>query len=284
MHEVLTLKGWRFSGVGRVVPRLQVMAELGLPNKRLQVTADPLTLTIAVSNEILASAAMPEPIGLLRDGQQVFWELPLPASAIEYIDALSPGPDIRLDIKLSGRLWVTEVEPDPEPRFRSAFESGQAVAVDLNRNGSHAETVPISRLDWLEKVLTPIGWGSYIWTEVRLPPLPKGDKWKRAWDHVLEAERQLRLCNDPGVFLACRAAVEGLAPEPKQLLASLPEGAKRSALDELFKQLTHYVHEGRHVAKDGPAVGTFDVNRADALLALGMTKLTISYLAAIQAG
>jgi hypothetical protein len=93
-------------------------------------------------------------------------------------------------------------------------------------------------MDWVERVLTPIGWGAYIWSEVRLPPLPNGEMWSKAWAHVEEADRQLRLANDPGVFSSCRAALEGLSANPKQIMAFMSDGPKKSALDELLIRLT----------------------------------------------
>jgi hypothetical protein len=138
--------------------------------------------------------------------------------------------------------------------------------------------VQVARSDWYEQVVERLGIGSYVITPVYLPY--GVETWQATLGHMDEALRALVQGNPPGVFGACRAAIDALPGDKIEIFAAMPEGKKRDAINELTKSIGVYIHSGRHVVPNtgGEEAGEFPVNQRDALFAYNMTKLLLSQI------
>jgi hypothetical protein len=98
-----------------------------------------------------------------------------------------------------------------------------------------------------------------------------------------EALRALVQGNPPGVFGACRGAIDALPGDKIDIFAAMPEGKKREAIDLLTKSIGKYVHSGRHVVPNagGEQAGEFPVDQRDATFMYNMTKLLLSHIASL---
>lgn len=136
----------------------------------------------------------------------------------------------------------------------------------------------MARSDWYERVVERLDAGSYLITPLYLPY--SLDTWQSTLGHTTEALRALVRGNPPGVFSACRAAIDALPGNKTGIFAALPEGKKRDAIDELTRSIGKYIHSGRHVVPDtgGEQAGEFPVDQQDALFAYNATKLLISHV------
>lgn len=61
--------------------------------------------------------------------------------------------------------------------------------------------------------------------------------------------------------------------------AAIADLGKRTALDQLVRQLVNFLHEGRHPSDNGPQQGQFPVDHRDTTFALAMSKFFLSYIA-----
>lgn len=144
--------------------------------------------------------------------------------------------------------------------------------------------VQVARSDWYEQVVAKLGLGSYIVTPLYLPcGLPS---WQAALGHLDEAARAIVQPSPPGVFGACRAAIDALPGDKTAIFASMPEGKKRDAIDELTKAIGKYIHSGRHVVPNGgeegeEQAGMFPVDQRDAMFANNTVKLVLSHIASV---
>jgi hypothetical protein len=141
--------------------------------------------------------------------------------------------------------------------------------------------VQVARSDWYEQVIEKLGLGSYVVTPVYLPYGVK--TWEPTLGHMNEALRALVQGDPPGVFGACRAAIDALPGNKTDIFAAMPEGKKRDAIDELTKSIGKYIHSGRHVVPNtgGEQAGEFPVDQRDALFAYNVTKLLLSQTASL---
>jgi hypothetical protein len=116
-----------------------------------------------------------------------------------------------------------------------------------------------------------------------MPPAPYGQAMAKAMVMLKEAEEQFRLGHDPGVFQHCHAAFEVLEGWPKQILDKMADRGKAVQVDAMLKGIANYLHTGRHPSKTGDEAGTFAVDHQDAEYALGLTKMTLAYIARLLA-
>ena len=139
----------------------------------------------------------------------------------------------------------------------------------------------VARSDWYEQVVEKLGIGNYLVTPLYLPYGVKA--WQPTLGHMNDAMRALVEGNPPGVFGACRAAIDALPGDKTDIFAAMPEGKKREAIDELTKSVGKYIHSGRHVVPNtgGERAGEFPVDQRDAVFVYNMTKLLLSQIYAL---
>lgn len=126
-----------------------------------------------------------------------------------------------------------------------------------------------------------LGIGSYLITPLYLPYGVK--TWQAPLGHMDEALRALVQGSPPGVFGACRAAIDALPGNKTDIFAAMPEGKKRDEINELTKSIGKYIHSGRHVVPNtgGELAGEFPVDQRDAVFVYNMAKLLLSQIYAL---
>jgi hypothetical protein len=72
--------------------------------------------------------------------------------------------------------------------------------------------------------------------------------------------------------------METLIGFPTGVYTAVPDGLKSKRINAVAKAIGDYLHAGRHVAKDGPREGEFDVDHRDAQFALALTKSLLALL------
>jgi hypothetical protein len=138
--------------------------------------------------------------------------------------------------------------------------------------------VQVARSDWYEQVVAKLGIGGYLLTPLYLPVRVK--TWQAPLRHLDKAAEALAQGNPPGVFAACRAAIDALPGDKTAIFTAMPEDKKRDEIDALTKSIGRYIHSGRHVMPNpgGEQAGEFPVDMRDALFAYNMTKLLLSHI------
>jgi hypothetical protein len=175
-------------------------------------------------------------------------------------------------------------------RYRHSFPQGDGKAQGLGDADTwHLEPsgtqnvmeldVQVARSDWYEQVVEKLGAASYLVTPLYLPYGVK--TWEPTLGHMNDALKALVQGNPPGVFAACRAAIDALPGDKANIFGAMPEGKKRDAINELTKSVGKYIHSGRHVVPNNGEVqaGEFPVDQQDALFAYNATKLLLSHAA-----
>ena len=138
-------------------------------------------------------------------------------------------------------------------RYRHNYEPGSDLARGLEEpNGWHVQTIgatggaeldlQVARSDWYEQVVEPLALGSYLVTPLYLPI--GVSTWESSLGHLNEALRALVIADPPGVFSACRAAIDALPGNRTDIFAAMPAGARRDAIDELTKRIGIYSTPG----------------------------------------
>ena len=205
-----------------------------------------------------------------------------PQAALPYL--LNPDPPqgrITLTLAFKGLLRYQHHYPDGDERASGLGEPDTWHIKTIGNNSLHELDVQVARSDWYEQVVGQLHLGSYLITPVYLPyGLPS---WKAALSHLDEAARAIVQPSPPGVFGACRAAIDALPGDKTAIFAAMPEGKKRDAVDDLAKAIGKYLHSGRHVVPDsgGEQAGEFPVDQRDAMFVHNLTKLLLSHIASL---
>jgi hypothetical protein len=264
----LTIENLR--GIGTVTPRLEFSGNVRTLQADAKATVLWLEARLLLGTELLGSGAMTQAgLTIVPTEMPVSFQIHLSHAAITFIERQFRSPRLALTLQFAGMLWFEDGGANtPTPRFWGPEPS----ATDL--------LFPVPRSDWVSLVLEPLGTAGWVLLDFEMPEIPEVSAWRKAVAHVNDAERAYRLGQDPAVFSACAAAFESLG-DPKALVATVDDSVKRARLDELVRQLHQFLHSGRHVSNDAasPSIGQFPVDHQDAMAALAMTKVLVSYLA-----
>ena len=205
-----------------------------------------------------------------------------PQAALAYlIDPQPPQGRITLTLVFRGLLRYRHSYPTGDARGQGL---GEPDTWHVESTGNHSFVdldVQVARSDWYEQVVQQLGVGAFLITPLYLPH--GVDAWQASLRHMDDALRALIQGNPPGVFGACRAAIDALPGDKIDIFAAMPEGKKRDAIDELTKSVGKYLHSGRHVVSNtgGEQAGEFPVDQRDALFAHDMTKILLSEIASL---
>ncbi len=174
-------------------------------------------------------------------------------------------------------------------RYRHSFqqrahELGEPGVWHIESTGDQALLeldIQVGRSDWYEQVAAKLGIGGYLLTPLYLPVGVKA--WHATLRHLDKAAEALAQGNPPGVFAACRAAIDALPGDKTAIFAAMPEGKKRDEIDTLTKSIGKYIHSGRHVVPNagGDQAGEFPVDMLDAVFVYNITKLLLSHVASL---
>lgn len=277
----------RATGVGTVLPRIQVSAAARTAREALTVTRGQLVASVYLGHELLG-AGSPLFIGFISSLQTpLVFDVFVDRRALHYLQEQVTGPSLSLTLHLSGILWLRDGTPGEQRRTQAHIDFGDEAPVPVNttRTGGGL-TIAVARSDVYTQLLEPVGIGRYSLMEMPIPSVPDPERWRAALDHLAEAEKQWTLGNDAGVFSSCHAALESCtfaAGETKHtnLLAGIADEEKRKALDALIVKTKALLDSGRHVSKQPGSAqqGWFPVDHRDAEFARLHARLLVTYLA-----
>ena len=201
---------------------------------------------------------------------------PITDAALSTVAADVDGDTISLSIELHALIrgrW----NPERASAIQPEFPNGEWGFVFP---GPASLTFDVPRSEWLTKVVGPLGRQTFVHLALALPDAA-GSAYAAGVARVRDAERSYVLGDDASVLAHCRGAIEAMPGYPNGLVQGIENGRKRAEADRLVRQVGLFLHLGRHVDMAGDDVGDYPVDHRDALLALNMTRLIISYLAAL---
>jgi len=202
---------------------------------------------------------------------------PVSRRALNFVNQSARGHVIDFSLTFRGLLLARESTDGQFHVLPANLSSDEWHYIDIATNPNSAQ---LTKSLWLHSVLEPVGYDQFVELEFQVPSGAAG--WAKAFALLKSAEEKYVLGDDPGVFLQCRGMVEALEGYPKDILNFLPDGSKRTKLDDLFKEAGQFFHAGRHVSQTGPNQGTFDVSHADTEFALVLAKTLLAYYARLR--
>ena len=261
------------TGHGRVVPTLAFEMRARTPRERMQVEIHILHAELVIGGDMLGDGTLTG-IPLSHGERPVLLKILLSRPALEHISELSPVDRVDLELRLTGWLRCRDDNEDAH-RYVGDPNPGEWLFQHFGEARQTLLPFQVARSDWFTRVLQPIGTVEYINTEIALPA---GDPALRAAvGQIAAAERAYSDCDDPSVFLYCRAAIDALPGAKQDVFIGLPDRGEAKLLDDLMRQAGSYLHRGRHVAGDGGDQGDFPVDHRDARFALNLTKLLVAH-------
>lgn len=263
-------------GKGHVQPTLIFPLEAQTPADGIQVQIDQLYAKLSFNREMLGTGTVDE-IGeeIRSGGRQLHLEIPINREAIRFVQDHARDHSLNFELECHGLLWV--IDSRSGGPVSASEERGKWRLVPVK---SGSVRISIYRSDWVKNVLEPLGIGKYILLELPIPDVPEPERWKKALDHLEDAQNHFHMGNDAAILHLCHAAFEGLEGAPKNIFDQMADEKKRRAVDDLLKQAMDYFHSGRHVSKSsGPQQGTFPVDHRDAEFALYLSRTFMAYIA-----
>lgn len=268
----------RFQGMGKVNPRLAIYAQARTLSQSLAIRVLDLKAELNVGTEHLADLDV-QRLGATYWSSESSIEFvgPISPRAINYVQEVSRGHVIDFTLTFRGLLLAREAGDAQHRVLPANFAPDTWHYLEIATNPNLSQ---LTKSLWLHSVLEPVGYDQFVEIAFQIPSGSAG--WAKAYALLKAAEEKFVLGDDPGVFLQCRGVVEALDGYPKDILGFLPDGSKRSKLDDLFKEAGQFFHAGRHVSQEGPNQGTFDVTHTDAQFALVLAKTLLAYYARLR--
>jgi hypothetical protein len=279
-YDTIELSLDRVTGSGHVYPRLCFDFSVRLhqsPSRPPNTPPGPpeavirhLYVDVSSGTELLGRGELRNPVNpiTIHADEGLTVEVPMSRAAIHHIDETARGQDVILHLVLRpflSRRWQAPVGEEPEEWRESPAP------------GSPPMEVSIARSDWVTKVLAEIQTERYVWMELPIPPLPGGERWRAALEHLTRAENRFQEGSDAEVLRHCYDALDALSPgAPKAIVPAAPNQEKRAKVDDALARFRTYLQEGRHLQKP---TGLYDADRRDSEFALSMTKVWLTYLA-----
>lgn len=271
-----------FSATPGPVPQITIPLEARAADRDIQIELLRLSFGLKIGKLLVGQGEL----GPYRLTGTDYTYLPAtatcPQAALPYL--VNPEPPqgrITLTLGFKGLVRYRHDCKDSDGRAQGLGDPGVWHIESIGINSAQDLDVQVARSDWYEQVVANLGIGSYIITPLYLPyGLPS---WQAALGHLDDAARAIVQPSPPGVFGACRAAIDALPGDKTAIFTSMPEGKKRDAVDELTKAIGKYIHSGRHVVPNGDEqqAGEFPVDQRDALFAQNLTKLLLSHIASV---
>jgi hypothetical protein len=269
-----------FTATGGPLPQVTMPLEARIAERDIEVEILRLAFELKIRNTLVGQGEIGPYSYLRTDPNYLPTTATIPQSALPHL--ITPEPPqgrITLTLVFKGLLRYRHGYQKEDARAQGLGDPDVWHIESLGDQGLSELDVQVARSDWYEQVVEKLGIGSYLITPLYLP---YGiEMWQATLRHLDEALRALVEGSPPGVFGACRAAVDALPGAKTDIFAAMPEGKKRDALNELTKSIGGYIHSGRHVVPNTGAeeAGEFPVDRQDALFAYNVTKLLLSQIA-----
>jgi hypothetical protein len=284
MRNWLSLRGSTnpWSATAGPLPQITVPLEARIAERGIEVQILRLAFDMKLGTTLVGQGELGPYEHLRTDTTYMPATAYCPQAALPHLFNPEPGQGrITLTLAWRGLVRYRHSYPPDDDRAQGLGEPDTWHIESIVNQGGVTLDVQVARSDWYEQVVAQLGIGSYLVTPVYLPY--GTPSWKATLDHLEAATRAVVESNAPGVFAACRAALDALPGDKTNIFAAMPEGKKRDAIDELTKQVGKYLHSGRHVVPNsgGELAGEFPVDQRDAVFAYNATKLLLSHVAAL---
>jgi hypothetical protein len=279
-RTILNLAYSRVTGEGRVQPRIVFTLDGRVPPdpqvpRGFDVDVRMLRVDVVCGTERIGSGES-RVLGTwisLHTEIPVQVEMPITPAAIRYVTETARGDDVSLNLTLQTILrHRPSADPGSEPGpWEETSQGGAGLQIAIPR--------PI----WVKQVLEPIGTDRYIFLEIPIPPIPAGQRWQAAKEHLARAEARFHEGHDADVLRHCHDALAALSPkDPTRIVPLIADDAKRNQLNETLHEFRDFLHRGRHPLKTGGDAGRYDIDHHDAAFALASTKVWLAYLARLE--
>ncbi|WP_298443205.1 hypothetical protein [Ferrimicrobium sp.] len=271
------------SASGRLNPRLNFNGEATLTPSIERASLE-IYIRLEFDGELIGESRM-QRVDVGDNGSQVSFEVVVSSRLLRFItDRLIPTQhSLNLDAQLLGHGTFTFKPADPSKRSVRVGDDPEPGVPKLFELAQNHVPIAIDRAEWYQSVLGPTKGEQYRFMEVALPRSDQelARDWGNAVAQLQEAEKAYSVGDDAAVFLYLRGAIDALPGATQHICDSIQDLRKKTAVDELVKQVGKYFHLGRHVSSDGPEEGRFPVDHLDAAFALDLARTTLSHLSLI---
>ncbi len=254
------------SAEGSTYPTLKVNLEARVTHPSgATIEAESLRGICSLGNEVIAEGEAKLPLNTWYSNYERQFELRfhLTDKALKLVENSLTGDYLKVKFTMTG---VGQWTHSPGPTRRGQFDETPL-------------EVELSRIDWVNKVLKPSGWGDYFFVAYPIPTLPAVPEYKDITKWLKEMWDKLALGDDRGVFPLAYDAVHRFYSEREQLTSRIAETNKAGVVKDLVEEIHRFANGGRHRPEERREKGGFEVNRQDAELIRGLTIHLASYIA-----
>jgi hypothetical protein len=260
---------------GLVSPRLLLVLHAETPNERTRIEFHDMRVRVMFGQELLGETRIVgEQMG--SQGRSIQMEIPTTHRMLNHVtEQLGAQAQVNLTLSWYGILRVLWEPTESDARYQGDPDPGVWTDLQIDE-GNHEQPIIISRSDWYSRIVTSIGTSDFIFTEVAVPKGPIGDDWRSTIELLDQAEKAFVLGNDAAVFGHLQGAFEALPGAKRNIFDDLPE-PQRKYVNDLAKHISQFLHAGRHVIEIRDGVKDFPVNHVDALFAMNLVRVLLSY-------
>lgn len=196
--------------------------------------------------------------------QRFVLRFPLMDKAIKHIEAQLSNDYIPLEIKIVGTChWAKPTGPERWGAFSEAS----------------LKVPELTRIDWSNKVLRPIGWRQWFFLSYPAPKFSEKPGDDNLFKLLDELDQQFLTSPDRGVFQAAYDVLDPFYSRRESIRARLGDSAKAGGIEALIEQVRRFANGGRHRPEPDRDQGGFtQVDQRDAELVRGLTLHLVAYL------
>lgn len=217
-------------------------------------------------------------VSLTRDIRDAYCQL-LASDALALVADPPTTGRVHLKLDLHGLLRFRHSRDDISTA--GVPPAGEWEIASVQQSTGQSLDLSVARSDWHDQVIEPLGLRRYFTHVLYLPDGAHVASWRGALMRLDDAARALARGDHRQVFSQCRGALDALPGDKTAIFATMPDGARRSAINALTRSVGGYLHSGRHVVPDGGGEmeGDFPVQASDATFAYRLTQLLMSHIA-----
>ena len=267
-----------FSAVAGPLPQINVPLELRAMREGVEADVLRLALRLSLDGVLLGHGEL-GPLSLGNYDYNAICTVLLASDALALVTDPPTTGRVQLKLDLHGLLRFRHSRDDINTA--GLPPAGEWEIVSVQQGTGQSLDLSVARSDWYDQVIEPLGLRRYFTHLLYLPDPAHIGSWRGALERLDDAAQALARGDHPQVFSQCRGALDALPGNKTAIFATMPDGARRSAIDALTRSVGAYLHSGRHVVPDGGGEmeGDFPVQASDATFAYRLTQLLMSHIA-----
>lgn len=259
-------------GRGITYPKLEVIlkarTERGIEFEPLLVQISAfLEIEKPVQYALLGSGLAAYPIHEIHDHfeSQIVAEIPLNERAIKLIESNLRDDYLGISVHYSG--------------YGKMSVPGKSVEKLTQLINEPLGPLQLSKIDWIKKVLEPIGYPSRFILDVPIPKVGNNASYTTSLESLERATTEFLEGHDRPVFAACYDAFDTQIYDQREtLLNTIDNDQKRSAIGNVIETVHRFTNGGRHLPAERATSGGFEVDHIDAEFARILTTAAIAYI------